>query len=350
MQGIYTLLLLVFFVGAQPDANEGNDLNTALQLVIGEMNNDNFFIETWSHFYPFLPIPVPNNCYNGKKVGLDVADESLKSVVERQSLRVGVTPLAALYPSLFSDVNNVSEVKSTSTTASVSTEQNITLDLKVETLDGYEIVCAKEAAKRLGELYGIEIRADFKILPNDSFFPPLVDALNNDEVDVVWSSIFVLDDRRPLIDYVCDSYSTEMVIGAAPGVGSARPDPDGAPINLPCYGGFCDFKPPTPFRLLEINNPDNYYSMNLIVNTTDDFNYTMAPFERLRLFFAEHCPNCTEVDIPAVGYIDQSPITKKSNKTESNSKGTSNASFLSTTTTYIYQSCIIISLVLFIYF
>ena len=311
------------------------------------MNNANVFLDTWTKFYPMLPIPVANNCYKAKMVELSAADSSLKSVIERKVLRIGIQPLAALYPALFSHLSPFSEVKS-----SDYVRYNFTLDLSKQTLDGYEIVCAKEAAKRLGDLYNIEMKADFVLVSTDSFFEPLANALINDEIDVIWSALFVVNDsaRTDIVDYVCNSYSTDMIIAASPDVGSARPDPNGPNISIPCYSMLCDSYIPPPFIKVPIETGSNFFIMNKIAETTDEFNYTIAPFEQLRMYFIDHCPNCTEVDMSPIVTIYQTPATKKKNKTELNSHSNSAGSIFrfKLATASMHQISILISLLSFL--
>lgn len=313
---------LLWLSGVHADATTGtgyNDLNYALKLVIEQMNADNFFVNTWTQFFPVLPRAVINTCFDGTKVEINVADESLKSVIKSKVLRVGIQPLTAAYPLIFSRLGTSSIESSNSSYISTSLfdenglPQNVTLNLTVSTLDGYEIVCAKEAALRLGILYGTEIEAQFVLVSTDGFFEPLVNALNNNEIDVVWSAIYVLEQRAKLMDYVCNTYSTDMVVAASNLAGPMPPDPNGPNVSLACINFFCSFQIPKPFSFVDLGNDCSNFCLMDVIADPITYNYTISTFETLRLFFQEDCRNCTEVDMAPIITLYQAPGTKKIN-------------------------------------
>jgi hypothetical protein len=96
------------------------------------------------------------------------------------------------------------------------------------------------------------MKTEFVLVVTGQFFEPLADVLNDDIVDAVWTALFVTEPRKDVIDYVFNSYSTAIVIGASPEVGSDAPDPKGPQMNVAFCGAICDFQVPPPFTMLPL--------------------------------------------------------------------------------------------------
>jgi hypothetical protein len=127
--------------------------------VIKQLNDENFFLDNWEkHFPSMLPIPVPNDC-SGEQVPLEKADHSLTNVMNRGVLRVGVHKQLSGYPALYSlikpEENDIlTETRSSNgTTTKNGNNKNYTLDIRVDSLEGYETDAARAATERLGVLY-----------------------------------------------------------------------------------------------------------------------------------------------------------------------------------------------------
>lgn len=305
------MYLAVFFLGVFwfQLVTAQNDLNLALQLLISEMNSDGFFLDAWTIHHKSLPIPVPNECSIGMLTPRDNADESLSSVLDSGILRVGLAKLAAGYPAYYSKSVNATDPT----------------DIDAGDLDGYEIYCAKEAARRLGEAYSVNVEPEFIVIHGDTYFEPLRDALNDEIIDVTWTAMFPTDERAAEIDFTCPTFLTEQVIGAGAGVGERRPRSSENPLDVACVRGFCELDLPPPFvmRRMIPETTDEVYGA--LLRPDDGIKYAVYTFEQLGLFFQESCPNCTFVDMAPLDIIVRLPATKKTERKSSSSLEADNA-------------------------
>jgi hypothetical protein len=263
---------------------------------MGEMNDAGFFLETWVKYHKTLPIPVPNDCVALDEVPLETADESLKSVIDRGTLRIAVSPLGAGYPFLYSTANG---------------PDSPSVDLSLGSLDGYEIACAEEGTRLLGERYGVDLQPEYVVADSNEYLASLTALLNEDKADVAWSGINYIPERDEYIDFVCNSFSTELLIVGSAKVGNERPSPNGPAVQVVCNGSFCSFPVPDPFEYFVYERFGGTSEMlKTLVNETDPYEYAICPYELLADFKAIQCPNCSEIDIGPVATMLKKPGTK----------------------------------------
>lgn len=275
---------------------------------ISQLNSEDFFLNNWEKYFPkVLPIPVPNSC-RGEKIPLDSADESLANVVSQGILRVGIHQQLAGYPSFYSALTEYNET--VVDTKSNKSGTNWTLDLNEETLEGYEIDAARAATKRLGELYNVELDTKFVIIKGTDFFKDLRDALNFEIIDVFWSYVFKTDERSKEVDFICNTYMTDYYIVGTDKVSSERPDPNGPVVDVVCFGYACTFAPPPPFQLIKLQNSTVNNPIEVLLNTTDPYEYGVTNFDRIQMFINERCPTCQYIDVEAIGTVFVNPATK----------------------------------------
>jgi len=257
---------------------------------------DDFFLEAWSYF-PFetgvgVPVPILDTCYEGRYVDpLTEGDASLRDVLERGRIRIGVSLNLAGRPLLYSTKGGADET-----------------DLSAGELDGYEIACAREATRRLGELYGVGIEPVFVPVEGDEFFPSLREAQLSGSTDVIWSGVTVRPDREALVDFVCTTFQTDTVIGAAPGVELENFPPDGPPVNVTCIAVYCDIDVPAPFVKVEYVG-DVSEALHLLAEPGNGYDYHLRTIEQLATFFEENCGDCAYAQIPPVASNYWAPFT-----------------------------------------
>jgi len=314
MVWLSTLLILSVSVtaGAAAELSKSNDLNLALQFIISEMVKSNFFLEQWSYF-PFatgvgVPVPILDSCYEGRIVDRTTADSSLTRVLDSQQLRIGVSTILAGRPLLYSTTQGAEET-----------------DLTAGNLDGYEIACAREATLRLGQLYNIQpvLEPVFVPIDGDDFFDSLRDAQLNSLTDIIWSGVTVRDSRQEEVDFVCTTFQTDTVIGAAPGVEIEEFDPNGPPINLTCIAVYCSIDVPPPFVKVEFNG-DVSDALQLLAQPDNGFDYHIRTIEQLATFFAQSCPDCEYAQIPPIATNYWAPFTAYKDDSNNNNNNHNN--------------------------
>ena len=286
------------------------------------MINNDFFTSNWNTYFPkVLPIPVPNNCDDGKIIPLNDADESLRNVLNSKTLRVGIHEAIFGGSYLFYN-SNETDSNSNATSTKISTT-----DTNQSGVDGYEPTNIRELTRLLGVAYQMEIEAEIIIIKGEGFFDDLKAAIDNNEVDVVWSVVTITEERSKQVDYVCNTHMSEYVIGASAKVGSELPDPTGPPIPLRCFAVSCTFTNiPSPFYLKPFNAESS-----VLLNKSDEFEYELQTFEDLWNFIRQDCPNCTQVDMSdSIAKDYRGPFTKQYVQM-SNQTTTSTSSSRSTT-------------------
>jgi ABC-type amino acid transport substrate-binding protein len=267
------------------------------------MNDSGFFLETWVKYHKTLPIPVPNDCESLEKVPIETADESLKSVIERGTLRIAVSPLGAGYPFLYSTANGM---------------DSPSIDLSLGSLDGYEVACAEEGTRRLGDIYGVDLKPEYVVADTNEFLASLTALLNEDKADVVWTGMNYIPEREEYLDFTCNSFTTELLIVGSDKVGSARPNPNGPAVQVVCNGSFCSYPVPIPFEHFVYEEFGGTPEMlKTLVNETDPYEYALCPYELLADFKSIQCPTCTEIEIDPVATILRKPGTKLTVRTKS---------------------------------
>lgn len=306
------------------------------------MNDDGFFSEAWIKYYPTsLAIAVPNNCnQESTPVSINDADPIMKNIVNNKALRIGIHTKTAGYPaiySLISDDNATSTERSgsnnnnssSSTTAKYLVTENMTTttNLHVDTLDGYEIYCAKEATKRLSDIYTTDIQSEFILISGESIFDDLVANVNNETIDIFWSTIIPSHYRDDVVNFVCNTFMTEWVIGASSNVGSTPPDFSNttqSQIPVACFGLPCTMKVPYPFILEKLNTTNIYAPLVALGNESDKYEYNLVSFDNLDRYIDEQCQDCVQVRMDKINTTFRAPGTKFYVKNTSTSS-TSNA-------------------------
>lgn len=292
---IACLLVAIVF----PIAHAQNDLNTALDYVIGEMGESGFFADSWRTYFETGPIPVPD-CDPVALVPASQADAALRRVLDAQVIKVGINTLAAGAPNIYSLVGDPNELTS-----------------DPEELDGYEVACIKEAVRLFNVAYQTNVTLEIVPIDETPYFEPLRDALNDETVDIVWSGMVVNDERAAAVDFTCPSFQTDFVLAAGDGVGSELPPADGPDIPVACIAIFCSLDLPAPFVLSEIVGGTFADLNGVLTNTTGGMDYNLGSFEQLAIFFQANCNNCSFVETSALSSVFRAPSTKKmANTTE----------------------------------
>jgi ABC-type amino acid transport substrate-binding protein len=228
------------------------------------------------------------------------ADTSLTNVLDNGIVRIGLSRVGGSFPLLY---------------ANETTEQGefvVTIDLEGGgELDGYEIASAKEAVRRMGVQYGVDLVPEFDVLPGPPFFAALEGALTDGIVDVAWTQIGVNDARENQIDYTCPTFFTTYRITAGAGVGSAVPVvTDGSTVKVACIAIMCTYDVPAPFETVDVGLSNLDY-VDLLLNTTDEYDYTIGSVDEYNFLFEDQCTTCSFVDIAAVGSSSLAPATRQ---------------------------------------
>jgi hypothetical protein len=308
------------------------------------MNEEGFFTTTWTMFFPkVVPIPNPDNCYGKMITPADMVDDSLKIVLQRQTLRIGIHTVVASYPSLYSYLEDINTFNGSTNASNATT--NTTEDTKIDTklkyttdplnpqaLHGHVPTNLRELTRQLSVAYQIDIQPDFVLISGQDFFNDLKNAVETNQVDVVWSVVAVTEERSHVVDYICSSHMSEYVIGASAKVGSKLPNPNGTPIPTVCYGIACTFPLPSPFYAVKGNLPQETWLT--LSNTTDPYEYGILTYDTLWNYIRENdeCNNCTQVLTSAPVYKEfRAPFTKRylpANHTNQSTTLTSSSSSL----------------------
>lgn len=268
-----------------------------------------------------VPVPILDTCYDGARIDPETADESLTRVLNSQQIRIGISTILSGRPLLYSTTEGADET-----------------DLTAGNLDGYEIACAREATRRLGELYGISnMEAVFIPIDGNDFFDSLRDAQFAGETDIIWSGVTVRDSRAEQVDFVCTTFQTDTVIGAAPGVKVENFTIDGPPINVTCIAVYCDIDVPPPFQTVQYEGDVNT-ALKLLAEPNNGFDYHLRTIDQLATFFAEECEDCSYAQVDPVAVNFWAPFTAyvgdtqiQTNNTRDTDTGSSTTSTETTT-------------------
>jgi hypothetical protein len=251
------------------------------------------------------PVSIPTACaHSDELVAVEDADSSLTDVLDAGIVRVGLSRVAGSFPLLY---------------ANEATDQG---DFVVSTdlegggeLDGYEIASAKEAVRRIGVKYNVDLVAVFDVLPGPPFFAALEGALTDGIVDVAWTQIGVTNAREDQIDFTCPTFFTTYRITAGAGIGSTPPAQDGPTVLVACIDIFCTFDVPAPFELVDVGLSGPDYDA-LLSNTTDEYDYNIGAVEEYVFLIENDCPTCEFVDIEPVGSSSLAPATRQASPPE----------------------------------
>lgn len=316
-----------------------NDLNTVLQYCIGQMIQANFFSDTWTTYFPkVLPTAIPNNCKDGRIIPVKDADKSLLNVLNNKTLRIGIHTALLNSQYLFysneSDTSTTKSKESDSTNATNSATKSNTSGIELSNapgtlLYGFEPACLREVTRLLGNSYQMDIQPELVLIGGDDFFGSLKVAVDGNEVDMVWSTVTVSDERSKLVNFACNTHMSEYVIGASAKVGSDFPNPQGPAIPLGCYAISCTYTNiPAPFVL----KPIPYESEEqTLTNTSDEFEYILMPYENLWNYVRTVCGNCSQVLTPeTIGASYYAPFTKFYNQTSSETSSSTRLMLITT--------------------
>jgi ABC-type amino acid transport substrate-binding protein len=245
------------------------------------------------------PVSIPTTCpHSDELVAVADADTSLTSVLDAGVVRVGISRVGGSFPLLY---------------ANETTDQGFVVSTDLEgggELDGYEIASAKEAVRRIGVKYSVDLVAVFDVLPGPPFFPALEGALTDGIVDVAWTQIGVNNAREDQIDFTCPTFFTTYRITAGSGVGSTPPAQDGPTVKVACIDIFCTFDVPAPFEKVDVGLSGQDYDA-LLFDTTDEYDYNIGAVEEYVFLMKNDCPTCKFVDIEPVGTSSLAPATRQ---------------------------------------